>query len=473
MKKVFSIQCSVFSLLLLLAFGARGVDLITATIVVTNTAGVTNLSTLTVNGDVRTWTTNVTTPATQILTNSTDLTSATNLFYAIAASPFAGLTLSRNSTNSILLRTAPGGSLAVTLGGTWGTVSLATNSLTAAIAVRVPYSVETAAVRTNVASGLVKAIDGPENTNSIHESSPVAVNLVGITNAQTISGAKLFTGVATLRSPLFGSPVSTNGVNVGNAFSSPGAGVSGEQFGASASVTANGALAVGVSSTASGANATAVGYTAAATAQFSSALGATATAQGQYSLAAGGNASADNSSALGVNSFVAATHTNSTAVGANAITTAKNQIMLGTASIDVMVNHNLTVGGAISGVNFANTNAFPTGSDIAFGRYALSSLANGNNAAVPVGTNVFVEVSGPSGAFTINGIAGGRDGKFLIIVNLTGFNMTIAHDSGTDPTAANRIYSMTGADRATTGNGAAMLIYSAAASRWILISLDL
>ena len=46
----------------------------------------------------------------------------------------------------------------------------------------------------------------------------------------------------------------------------------------------------------------------------------------------------------------------------------------------------------------AGTNAFLPGSDIAFSRYAVTSLANGNNAAVPTGTNVFVEISGNSAA---------------------------------------------------------------------------
>jgi len=121
------------------------------------------------------------------------------------------------------------------------------------------------------------------------------------------------------------------------------------------------------------------------------------------------------------------------------------------------------------------TNYLPVNSDISFARYPITSLANGNNAAVPVGTNVFIEVSGPSASFTINGIAAAnaqRDGKIIYIVNQTGQDMTIAHQSGTDPTAANRIITMTGADRATTGNGAATLIYSGAASRWLLISFD-
>ncbi len=80
-------------------------------------------------------------------------------------------------------------------------------------------------------------------------------------------------------------------------------------------------------------------------------------------------------------------------------------------------------------------------------------------------------MSGPSAAFTVNGLDGqpNRDGKFLLLLNYTGQNMTIAHDSGVDPVAGNRIYTMTGADVATTGNGSAILIYSASASRWIAL----
>jgi hypothetical protein len=107
----------------------------------------------------------------------------------------------------------------------------------------------------------------------------------------------------------------------------------------------------------------------------------------------------------------------------------------------------------------------------AFRRYALAGLANGNNAAVAVGTNTFVEVSGPTGAFAVHGLADGIDGKLVILLNQTGQDMTLAHESGVDPTAGNRIVSLTGADQATTGNGAATLIYSSTAARWILLSV--
>ena len=140
---------------------------------------------------------------------------------------------------------------------------------------------------------------------------------------------------------------------------------------------------------------------------------------------------------------------------------------------ELVANTNFTVTGntTLNRLNtFNGTNSMA--GHIKFIRKANSGLANGNNAAVDISTNSFVEVSGPSAAFAINGIANGSDGRFLILVNQTGQDMTVAHDSGVDPTAANRIYSMTGADRATTGNGAAILIYSAAASRWILLHLD-
>ena len=67
-------------------------------------------------------------------------------------------------------------------------------------------------------------------------------------------------------------------------------------------------------------------------------------------------------------------------------------------------------------------------------------------------------------------MAGGRDGKVIWLINLTGQAMTIAHDSGVEPTAANRIYSLTGADQVTTGNGAAQFIYDGSSSRWIMLN---
>lgn len=492
MKKLLSIVC-----LAGLCLAARGADIITATVTVTNVAGTTNGQTITVNSNVRTWTNNVVVPGSQILTNAAIGGAATNLFNQISGTPFTGLSLQHSGTNGILLQTAPGGALSVSLSVGWGTVVLSTNSTATTVGVRVPYTAEGAAQQTNITSGIVAMISSAPNTNSISDSSLAAANLAGLVKSQTFAGVANFSAAGGLNGNVghltnggFLNPNLTNGINRGNAFSSLGNGTSSEQFGAGATATGNYTLAIGPGATASGLIATAIGNN--ATAAPASGDGALAvgldaqatedstTAVGPESMASFVGSSAFgylseglavNATAIGKNSLVRNGHTNSTALGYNAQTSRKNQIALGNAE-EVWIPGNLQLDGYATNLHTFGTNTFPAGSDISFGRYPITSLANGNNAGIVAGTNVFIEVSGPSAAFTINGIAGGRDGKFLIILNQTTFNMTIAHDSGTDPTAANRIYSMTGADRATTGNGAAMLIYSGAASRWILISFD-
>jgi hypothetical protein len=103
-----------------------------------------------------------------------------------------------------------------------------------------------------------------------------------------------------------------------------------------------------------------------------------------------------------------------------------------------------------------------------------TSLANGNNAGVDFGEKVYVKLkAGPTGAFAICGIDGGADGRMLIIDNSIAQNMTIANDSGVEPVAANRIYTRTGSDVVTTGQGVVTLIYDSEDSRWILVSVQL
>lgn len=455
---------------------AAATQIIKATISVTNTAGTTNGQTITINADTRTWTNAVYIAGSQIATNATPTGAATNLFNQLANYPVANTSLAWSSPTGILLTSYPGVVLTVAVSDGWGTVDYATNDLTSAAVLRLPITVEVAAQQTNLASLMVAALE--KSTQAVSTAAIALSNHVNISAAQTITGAKTFASISgtagAITNAALLNPTSTNGVNYGNAFMSPGSGVGSEQYGISATATAGGAVALGAGAAASDTGAVAIGNDAAASGQNSVALGAGASTTSTNAIALGGTARAPGSSALGQNSFVDATHTNSSAIGYSATTTAADQVMLGSAEISVVVNQNLSVGGSITGVKFANTNDFRAGSDVAFGRYAVGSLANGNNAAVTVGTNVFVEVSGPTGAFSINGINGApnRDGKLLILLNQTGQNMTIAHDSGVDPTAANRIYTMTGADRATTGNGAAMLIYSGAASRWILISFD-
>jgi hypothetical protein len=140
----------------------------------------------------------------------------------------------------------------------------------------------------------------------------------------------------------------------------------------------------------------------------------------------------------------------------------------------------LLSGGYMNGVastNMVATNATLKGVSIVpggmnFERSNYTSFANGANAAAAFGDVTFVKIkAGPTGAFSIAGIASGANGKRYILYNATGQNMTISNDSGTDPTPANRIYTGTGADIATTGNGVVEVVYDSEDSRWIVTAV--
>lgn len=434
-----------------LTFNCAAADIITATITVTNTGGTTNGQTLVVNGATRTWTNSVVVPGAQVLTNSSIGGSASNLFTHLAITPFSALSLARSGTNGITLQTAPGGALTVTLSAGWGAVVLTTNTLTSAYVLRLPVTVESAAPRTNITSLLVTALNDSSQTNSIFESSTVAANLVGITNAQAVSGSKSFTGTTyftNAASVKAGSIVTTNlSVTSGilNLVSGHGTGTTNtwQLSGDVDSLDLSWVQLTGAGGS---------GY------MFGSVFNSDGSFTWPGSMVVTG--------AVVAGSIVL---TNGPFTGNGGALT-----NLDGGSVTGFVANATLSTRSISNSTHWGTNYFPSGSDISFGRYAVTSLANGNNAAVPVGTNVFVEVSGPSAAFTICGInaSPNRDGKLVVIVNQTGFDMTIAHQSGTDPAAANRIINMTGADRTTTGNGTATLIYSASAARWLLINFD-
>jgi hypothetical protein len=507
---------------------AFAADRISALVSVTNAAGTTNGQTITLNGDARTWTNNVVVAATQVLTNATPSGAKTNLYAQIGLNPFVSgqvQIVDAGSTNFQLIGNS-GAILTVTLSAGWGTVSYSTQTVSTAVGVRVPVTAEVAAQQTNISSGLMAAIRSTADTNQFYESDFQMANLMGLTNAQTATGKKTFQGGANINgggftNGIFVNPITTNLVNYGNAVSSPGSGANSQQFGASASASGTFSLAVGQNAVASGQDTVAIGINAHAsivgvgdsslavgssavsTADASTAIGNDSAANGVNSVALGFNAIANEVGgvALGRNALVLSGHTNSVALGWNSATTATNQIMLGNdlaPSPDVVIPGSLSVTGAVAAVGpvaikstltatngflqnvtnvqpvsvaatFQNTNSFPAGSAISFGRFAISSLANGNNAGVVVGTNVVCDLSGPTGAFTINGMVPVYAGQLVILVNRTGFNLTIANQSGVDATAANRIICLTGADKTVTGNSAAELWYDSNSSRWILL----
>lgn len=99
------------------------------------------------------------------------------------------------------------------------------------------------------------------------------------------------------------------------------------------------------------------------------------------------------------------------------------------------------------------------------------TCANGANTdlALPTGTNFYI--TGPTGIFTISGLAasgGNEDGRMIRLYNSVAFALTIANDATS--TAANRFLTLTGADVTTTTQGLIQFVYSSTASRWILVS---
>lgn len=404
-------------------------DRITALVTVTNAT--VNGMTFTVNGNIRAFTNNVVTSSSQVLTNSdtTGCGSKTNLFAQIALNPFSQVTPVNTGSNTFQLSAPCGAALVVSASAGYASVSYSTQTCATATPVGVSFTsyYPSPTKRVIVASQLIEDLNTYAD-QPFSQVSTLALELLGTTNTQTITGAKTFTA-AFLSDGCTTSDLTNNGTTKFDQMELvfPGGGADQSYF----FTNSNGTLMI--------------------TNQGD---------RGRMTLSSDGNLTVSGQ-ILSLSQIVGPF------LGDGGSLTNLNAAKLTNSIPPAPLS-----GATITNLSHAGFESYPANSDIAFTRFPIASLTIGNNAAVPVGTNVFVEVSGPGGAFTINGIANGRDGKMIVIVNQTGFDMTVAHQSGTDPTAANRIISMTGADRATTGNGSATLIYSGAASRWLLISFD-
>lgn len=148
---------------------ARAATTITATVTITNAAVLTNASfgtgaTITVNGDARTWTNTVTSPGTQIpLTsvNGTNIAQQVQLLTIHAAAhPWTTLTPSSDGITFVKLRAAVGQTIAISIVPTnYASLTLSTQTVGSAYVVRMPITVESPTVRTNIANDLLAALD--------------------------------------------------------------------------------------------------------------------------------------------------------------------------------------------------------------------------------------------------------------------------------------------------------------------------
>lgn len=275
----------------------------------------------------------------------------------------------------------------------------------------------------------------------------------------------------------FDVPKMTNATVYGG-FSSPGYMADGtlaatsEQFGSGALATNTSALAVGSAALAAGEFSTAIGRSTLATNYNSLAIGPSAEARGRSSIAIGGEAISELTNTIAIGTGAYAGHHNSVAVGVNATTTAAGQMMLGSADVSQVATFGRIEAGSYTNSMHTGSNAFR--GSVGWEEVSISTLANGNNIAAPA-TNKFMRLvaSGPTAAFALCGIQGGWNGRELVIWNDTGQAMTMAHESGVDPTPANRIYSTSQGDLACGTNAVVWLMYSAAKSRWLITATTL
>ena len=497
--------------LLLFVLPVGAVDMITATITLTNNP-VGNTNTITVNGSTRTWTNSITaSPSTLIKETNAVAIATTNLLNHLSLyPPVAGQILSQTFSTNVLIKALPGRSLTITISGGWAGIVYTTNTVSDGTIFRVPITVETATNQTNIASYVASALN--LSTNAI------ATNAIALSNFIT-KGASV--GPQYISTELRVSANINNGtgnlsvsnlVNSGNAIRSGGSGGNSFQAGSNALARGDLSIAIGNGAVASntttmaigtgaiatndygmaigngaiasvGSDALAIGRSATATGPSTQAIGQGSIAEGSASLAVQSEVVGTNSIGIGASSSVSANtavalgysasvvHNNSTALGYSATTTTTNQVRIGTSAETVSIPGMLHVSGTITNATLRGTNII--NGQTVYTPTANSSLANGYNSAVAVSA-AYIKFSGPSAAYTNVGfsaanIMAGR--RHLCQFDNPGLSLTILHDSGLDAGDTNRIYTGTGALINSTNNPAFLdIIYDTSVSRWRVVS---
>ena len=477
-------------LALLFCFSASAADRITATISVTN-APLGNTNSLTINGVTRLFTNAVTaSPATLIQQTNSIPWTATNVLDHLTdyrASQFHFL--SSSASTNFRITGAVGEALTVTLAGGWGAITYSTQTVSSpTFLVRVPLTVEQTSNRTHIASLLVSG-QSDNSTNSFATNSVATSNFITkgasalqrITAPLQISG-QLGVSVASMTNVGLYNATNrgyvaalTNGYWTNGVFdsatatnlSTPGAGASSQQLGLG---TASGDYSLSIGGTASGYSSTAIGIGAVASGRSSVAFGTIAQATATNSVALGTDANATGVNSIALGNAAGASYDDSIAIGTSAATSETNQIVLGSASYTVDIPGVLAISGT-------QTNTTWTGTNVLSGRLDLTprantSLANGYNSGVVLGTNVYIRFSGPSAAYTNAGFAAAVDGTYHVAqFSNPGLSFTLLDNSGTEAAAANRIYTGSGALLNSTNNPVmAHLIYDGSASRWRVVS---
>jgi frataxin-like iron-binding protein CyaY len=156
-------------------------------------------------------------------------------------------------------------------------------------------------------------------------------------------------------------------------------------------------------------------------------------------------------------------------VGASSTVTRGINYYVGTPSVSGTLTNRAGIADNASFVGsffLHSTSAFKSFMTGAIG-HAREDVASAATITALSSSRNFVKLTG-STATALQGITAGIDGQRLIVVNLTGANMTVQNENA-GATAANRITTMTAADIATTTNGVAEFVYDTGSSRWICL----
>ena len=127
---------------------------------------------------------------------------------------------------------------------------------------------------------------------------------------------------------------------------------------------------------------------------------------------------------------------------------------------------------ALGGDTMTGGLTLSTGSKLAFTRLDDTAITGAGTHRLEPYNATFIKIGALSASANLKGISGGADGRLLIVYNSDDTDtLTIQHESASESTAANRIYTMTAADVDLTARGTALLIYDSGASRWIVLTV--
>ncbi len=474
---------------------AKGATFITATITITNTPGVG--SNWTVNGVSQTWTNAAGTPPASWLTVGADFkASTTNLYNHIIRYPYLSPDLipTLSSPSNIVLR---GNSIVITTNN-YFRVSYSTNSGTNLTFVQVPFdNVVGDTNRTNNANWLIDGLNKYASTNAFNTNATALSNYLqtgagprqyiaspkqfaqlyvvtgGLTNCYLINVINLSGFVSALTNGYW-----TNAILDSVSLTNPV--LNGEMLTASIRIGSNNVVTgdfnsiIGFGNSVDGDDSIVHGE-----------LNTIVTSSG-VSLVVGNNNILTNaylSPVIGDNNLVAdaayggvfgngniLTNNYTYIFGTGGRSTGPGQTIFAGTTNTFVIEGILRAASVSNFVTLAgSTNVFR--GDVNYPWFALSTLANGNNISVPLGTNRYVRLVGTltASANLCGAIAGattgGRDGQPVTLWNDSGQNIIVTQDTS-DPIPANR-FSLYG------GNAVTMLpdtfldiVYAPSIGRW-------